>query len=52
MARFFRDDLKSASALYFDGAVSSLRAPSLKRMDACFPLGPLVVVTTPSPSPH
>lgn len=51
MARLFRDDLKSANALYFDGAVSSLWAPSLKRKDASFPLGPLVVVTTPSPSP-
>lgn len=52
MARLFRDDLKSANALYFDGAVSSLWAPSLKRMDVTFPLGPLVVVTSPSPSPH
>lgn len=51
MARLFRDDLKSANALYFDGAVSSLWAPSLKRMDTGFPLGPLVVVTSPSPSP-
>jgi len=34
LARFFRDELKSVNALYFDGAVSSLWAPSLKRMDA------------------
>ena len=50
MARFFRDDLNSANALYFDGAVSSLWAPSLNRMDTGFPLGPLVVITSPSPS--
>ena len=51
-ARFFRDELKSANALYLDGAVSSLWAPSLKRMDVGSPLGPLVVVTSPSPFPH
>ena len=45
MARFFRDALKSDNALYLDGTVSSLWAPSLKRMDAGFPLGPLIVVT-------
>lgn len=51
LARFFRDKLKSTNALYFDGAVSSLWAPSLKRMDTGSPLGPLVVVTSPLPSP-
>ena len=52
LARFFRDELKSVNALYFDGAVSSLWAPSLKRMDVGAQLGPMIVVTSPSPSPH
>jgi len=47
MARFFRDGLKSANALYLDGTVSSLWAPSLQRMDGGFPLGPMIVVTAP-----
>lgn len=49
MARFFRDELKTPNALYLDGAVSSLWAPSLKRIDAHSRLGPLIVVTFPSP---
>lgn len=44
MARFFRDDLKCQNALYLDGVVSGLWAPSLRRMDNRAPLGPLVVV--------
>lgn len=44
-ARFFRDELRTGNALYFDGAVSSLWAPDMARMDARFPLGPLVLVT-------
>lgn len=47
MARFFRDGLKSANALYLDGTVSSLWAPSLQRMDGGFPLGPMIVITAP-----
>jgi uncharacterized protein YigE (DUF2233 family) len=47
MARFFRDALGAANALYLDGTVSSLWAPSLKRMDGAFPLGPLIVVRSP-----
>ena len=47
MARFFRDELKSANALYLDGTVSSLWAPSLQRMDGAFPLGPMIVVMSP-----
>ncbi|MEY2759148.1 MAG: hypothetical protein RIR33_2926 [Pseudomonadota bacterium] len=47
LARLFRDELKVANALYFDGAVSSLWAPSLDRLDAGSDLGPLVVVTSP-----
>ena len=52
LARFFRDGLKSKNALYFDGAVSSLWAPSLKRMDAGALIGPMILVTSPSLSPH
>ena len=44
LARFFRDKLGCMDALYFDGSVSSLWAPSLERMDKRRPLGPMVVV--------
>jgi uncharacterized protein YigE (DUF2233 family) len=47
LARLFRDELKTDNALYFDGAVSSLWAPSLDRLDAGRDLGPMVVVTSP-----
>ncbi|MFT3726087.1 MAG: phosphodiester glycosidase family protein [Hyphomonadaceae bacterium] len=47
LARFFRDVLKADNALYFDGAVSSLWAPSINRMDSSRDLGPMVVVTSP-----
>lgn len=47
-ARFFRDTLGAANALYLDGAVSSLWDPHAKRMDGGIPLGPLVVVCTPA----
>jgi uncharacterized protein YigE (DUF2233 family) len=47
MARLFRDALKSDNALYLDGTVSGLWAPSLQRMDGGFPLGPLIVVRSP-----
>lgn len=40
--RFFRDVLKTPNALYFDGKVSRLHAPSLGRSDSGFPLGPIV----------
>lgn len=46
--RFFRDVLKTPNALYFDGKVSRLHAPSLGRSDTGFPLGPIVGATTPS----
>ena len=49
-ARLFRDRLHCANALYFDGTVSSLWAPSLKRMDDSYPLGPLVIVAEHSPN--
>lgn len=45
LARFFRDVLHCRNALYFDGVVSSLWAPSLNRRDNAAPLGPMVLVT-------
>ncbi len=44
-ARLFRDALKCADALYFDGSVSSLWDPASGRVDADFALGPIVMVT-------
>lgn len=44
LARFFRDEMNCSDALYFDGAVSSLWAPSLGRQDTGSRLGPMVVV--------
>jgi uncharacterized protein YigE (DUF2233 family) len=46
LARFFRNALHCRSALYFDGSVSSLWAPSLDREDDRHELGPMVVVLT------
>ncbi len=43
-ARFFRDELGCRDALFFDGAVSSLWAPSLDRRDDTHAIGPMVVV--------
>lgn len=43
-ARFFRDQLGCDDALFLDGSVSSLWAPSLDRQDDNQELGPLVVV--------
>ena len=45
LARFYRDDLKVANALYLDGSVSSLWDPASERLDVRAPLGPLIVVT-------
>lgn len=41
-ARFFRDGLGLSDALYFDGNISRLYAPSLGRHDGGFPMGPIV----------
>lgn len=41
-ARMFRDDLKTPNALYFDGSISSLYAPSVGRADSFMPVGPIV----------
>lgn len=44
LARFFRDDLKTANALYLDGQVSALWDPARGRLDKARN-GPIVVVT-------
>lgn len=41
-ARFFRDALALPQALYFDGNISRLYAPDLRRNDFGFPMGPVV----------
>jgi uncharacterized protein YigE (DUF2233 family) len=45
LARFLRDGMGCRNALYLDGTVSSLWAPSLDREDSSAPLGPMLVVT-------
>lgn len=49
LARFFRDELAAANALYFDGVVSSLWDPASGRQDAHSLLGPIVVAFAPEP---
>jgi uncharacterized protein YigE (DUF2233 family) len=41
-AKFFRDGLNCANALFFDGSISSLYSPDLGRDDGLVPLGPMV----------
>ena len=41
-ARFFRDHLGLAQALYLDGRVSRLYAPALGRADIGLPVGPII----------
>lgn len=43
-ASLFRDKLGCPDALFLDGSISSLYAPSLGRADALLPLGPIVGV--------
>ncbi len=43
-AKFFRDWLRCSNALYLDGSISSIFAPSLKRSDELWPLGPIIGV--------
>ena len=45
--RFFRDALKTPNALYLDGSISRLYAPSLGRDDFGFPMGPIVGLVVP-----
>lgn len=44
LARYFRDELHCANALFLDGSVSSLWDPGHGRVDGGPPLGPLIVV--------
>lgn len=44
LARFFRDELAVADALFLDGSVSSLWEPGRNRMDLRAPLGPMIWV--------
>jgi uncharacterized protein YigE (DUF2233 family) len=46
-ARLFRDALGLPDALYFDGNISRLYAPSLDRHDGGFPMGPIVGTVVP-----
>lgn len=46
----FKDHLNLPSALYFDGNISRLYAPSLGRNDAGFSLGPIVGLVVPKPN--
>jgi uncharacterized protein YigE (DUF2233 family) len=46
-ARLFRDKLELTDALYFDGNISRLYAPELRRHDAGFPMGPIVGTVVP-----
>lgn len=49
-ATLFRDTLRCRNALFFDGTISSLYAPELKRNDDMkFPLGPILGVTAAKP---
>ena len=41
-ARLFRDELECPDALFLDGSISSLYAPSIGRADAFWPAGPIV----------
>lgn len=46
-ARLFRDELGLPNALYFDGNISRLYAPTLDRHDGGFPMGPIVGTVVP-----
>jgi uncharacterized protein YigE (DUF2233 family) len=50
LARFFRNEIKTPDALYFDGSVSSLWNPAGNRQDSHSLLGPIVVVIKPAES--
>ncbi|MFC7705726.1 phosphodiester glycosidase family protein [Plastorhodobacter daqingensis] len=45
--RLFRDGLGTPNALYFDGNISRLHAPDLRRNDWGLPLGPIVGTVVP-----
>ncbi len=46
-ARFFRDALGLPQALYFDGNISRLYAPQIRRADAGFRMGPIIGLPVP-----
>lgn len=43
-ATLFRDHLGTPDALYLDGTISSVHAPSIGRSDRLFPVGPIIAV--------
>jgi uncharacterized protein YigE (DUF2233 family) len=43
-AKFFRDRLHCPDALYLDGSISSIYAPSVHRADYLWPLGPIIAI--------
>jgi uncharacterized protein YigE (DUF2233 family) len=45
----FRDDLQTPNALFLDGTISSLHAPSLGRADSFWPVGPIISVAARKP---
>lgn len=47
-ARLFRDELDVPNALYLDGAVSKVYAPSLERNESGLDMGPIVGVVRPN----
>jgi uncharacterized protein YigE (DUF2233 family) len=47
-AQFFRDALHCSNALYLDGNISSIYAPSVQRADYLWPLGPIIGIYTRS----
>ena len=47
--RLFRDHLELPQALYFDGNISRLYAPDLKRSDIGFSLGPIIGSVSAAP---
>ena len=50
-ARVFRDVLGSPQALYFDGNISRLHAPGLRRSDFGFAMGPIIGLVAPKATP-
>lgn len=49
-ARLFRDGLKCNNALFLDGSISSLWAPSHGRQDELWPVGPIVAAVPKVPA--
>ena len=49
MPELFRDALDLPDALYFDGKISRLYAPALRRSDFGLPMGPIVGLAVPKP---